>query len=99
MKLEHPELPSFESILNQLNRLVFEGGIDALQKQGLLGGPKDLLSVIRSSVAANRRFIRGCHYGWNLAQHRIAEHVIGYENDRRRLLEEVKIDLRSRSRQ
>jgi hypothetical protein len=99
MKLEHPELPSFEPNLNQLLRLVFEGGIDALQKQGLLGDPKDLLSVIKSSVSANRRFIRGCHYGWNLAQHRIAEHVIGYENDRRRLLEEVKIDLRSRSRQ
>ena len=36
MKLEHRDLTPVEPILSALHRLVFEGGIEALQKAGLL---------------------------------------------------------------
>src|SRR5260370_12997994 len=36
MKLEHRDLTPFELILSALHRLVFEGGIEALQKGTLL---------------------------------------------------------------
>jgi hypothetical protein len=63
--LEHPQLEAFEPILGQLCSLVFEQGIAALQKAALLRDPKDLISVIDANASTFRRFIRGCHYGWD----------------------------------
>lgn len=97
MKLEHPELKPFEPILNELHRLVFEGGIEALQKAGLLSNPEDLMSVI-NDASASRRFLRGCHYGWDLAQRKISGMVIEYENEIRHLKQEMKTKLRERDR-
>lgn len=97
MKLEHSELKPFEPILDGLHRLVFEGGIEALQKADLLRDPEDLMSVI-DDASANRRFLRGCHYGWELAQRKISALVIEYENEIRRLKQEMKAKLRERDR-
>lgn len=48
--LEHPQLAPFEPILRQLWTLVFQQGIEALQKADLLRDPKDLLSVIEDNA-------------------------------------------------
>lgn len=97
--LEHPQLAPFEPILRQLWTLVFEKGIEALQNANLLRDPKDLLSVIEANASANRRLIRGCHYGWDLAQRKICELVIDYELDIRKLKQELKESLRNRNRE
>jgi hypothetical protein len=67
MDLEHSELEPFEPIVQSLYPLVFEYGIAALQKAGQLGKPEDLISVIKENASTFRRFLRGCHYGWDLA--------------------------------
>ena len=95
--LEYPQLEPFEPILKRLCTLVFEEGIEALQKADLLRDPKDLISVIDGNVSAFRRFIRGCHYGWDLAQHKICELVIDYEQQVRKLRQELKGSLRNRN--
>jgi hypothetical protein len=95
--LEYLQLEPFEPILKRLCTLVFEGGIEALQKADLLRDPKDLISVIDGNVSAFRRFIRGCHYGWDLAQHKICELVIDYEQQIRKLRQELKESLRNRN--
>jgi len=97
--LEHPQLEAFEPILGQLCSLVFEQGIAALQKAALLRDPKDLISVIDANASAFRRFIRGCHYGWDLAQHKISDLVIDYEQQVRKLKQELKESLRNRDRE
>ena len=76
--LNHPELPGFEPIIKQLWPLVFESGTQALQKAKLLGGSKDVTRAIDSGPAAFRRFIRGCHYGWDLAQGRLSKLVLAH---------------------
>ena len=96
--LENPQLPAFEPILKQLSILVFERGIEALQKADLLRNPRDLTSVIESDASAKRRFIRGCHYGWDLAQRRIADLVIDYEEQIGKHKEQLKQHLRDRNK-
>ena len=99
MILEHPELSAFEPLLDSLYPLVFEAGIEALQREGLLNKPEDLIPVIKRSVAAYRRFIRGCHYGWDLAQRRMVEHVIDNHGQILHIREALKADLRKRNLQ
>jgi hypothetical protein len=96
--LEHPQLVPFEPILKRICTLVFEQGIEALQKAALLRDPKDLISVIDANASAFRRFIRGCHYGWDLAQHKICELIIDYEQQVRKLRQELKESLRNRNK-
>lgn len=98
-ELEHPQLAPFEPILKRLCTLVFEQGIEALQKADLLRNPKDLNSVIDGNASASRRFIRGCHYGWDLAQHKICALVIDCEQQARRLRQELKENLRNRNKE
>jgi len=94
MDLENPELEAFEPILQHLDRLVFEGGIEALQKVGALGNSQELLSVIKTDPSLNRRFLRGCHYGWNEAQGKIGKLVIQYEDEIRQLRPRLKEERR-----
>src|ERR1700722_14211152 len=97
MELEHPGIEKFEPTLQGLMPLVFEAGISALQKSGQVSAPKDVIKVIEKDRAAYRRFIRGCHYGWDLAQRKIAALLIEYAKRNRVLASEVKTDLRSRN--
>lgn len=99
MKLEHPNLPPFEPVLERIYRLVFEGGIDALQRAGLASSGESVLSVIQQSDGARRRFMKGCHYGWDLAQRRIADLVIESELEIRRMRKDLKASLRNRNKQ
>src|SRR5438034_4910132 len=74
MLLEHPDLPSFEPQLRRITETAFTGGLDALAQAGR--SVKD----IEHDLAAYRRFIRGCHYGFGLAQSHIANAVIDLES-------------------
>src|SRR5205823_4452382 len=98
MRLDHSELPSIEPALERNYRLVFEGGMDALQKAGLLNRQQTVVEVIRDNPAAFRRFVRGCHYAWDLAQRDIAQLVIEHEQRARLLRKQLKIDLRNRNK-
>src|SRR6266446_3442027 len=97
MDLENPELEAFEPVLRHLDRLVFEGGIEALQKVGALGNSQELLSVIKIDPSLNRRFLRGCHYGWNEAQGKIGKLVIQYEDEIRQLRPRLREERRKRN--
>jgi len=97
MELEHEDLERFEPILQGLMPLVFEAGIHALQKAGVLGDPRSLTKVIAGDRSAYRRFIRGCHYGWDLAQRKIALLLVEYSERVRDLTIEIKVDLRARN--
>lgn len=74
MKLEHPALQPFESILIPLLDTAFTSGINALEAVG------KKIEDIKKSESARRRFIRGCHYGYDKAQRRIATLVMDIEN-------------------
>ena len=95
--LQHPDLNDFETILNTLFPLVFEGGIAALQTVGIIRKPDELMEAIETK-STFRRFIRGCHYGWDEAQHRMSELVISYRQQAQKLGKALKEDRRARNR-
>ena len=97
--LDHPQLEPFDGVLKPLHRLVFQGGIEALRNAGLLGDPSDLIKVISNDPAAFRRFIRGCHYSWDLAQRGISKLIIEYEMYGRKVREAMKESLRKRDKE
>ena len=97
--MDHDRLEPFEPILDSLLPLVFEYGIAALQKSGDITDPAQLVQVIKDGKSAHRRFIRGCHYGWELAQRRIAELVISNEEKLRALRDALKMRRRERNRE
>lgn len=82
--LDHPELEPFEPLLRKIHTLAFTGGIDALASRGLT------MKDIEHDESARKRFIRGCHYGYDRAQQQIASAVIGIENARRSLAAEIR---------
>lgn len=73
MLLEHPDLPAFEPQLRRITDKAFTGGLDGLAQAGRS------IADIERDPAAYRRFIRGCHYGFGLAQSQIADAVIELE--------------------
>jgi hypothetical protein len=79
MNFDHTSLPSFEPILLDLHHYAFHAGIDALQERGLLRADSELPYVLRNNPSAVRRFFRGCHYGFDLAQRKVGKLVIEYE--------------------
>jgi len=79
MNLDHPTLPSFEPILIELHQYASHAGIDALQERGLLRADSDLPRVLQDNPTALKRFFRGCHYGFDLAQRKAGRLVIEYE--------------------
>jgi putative SOS response-associated peptidase YedK len=52
-----------------------------------------------ANSSAFRRFIRGCHYGWDVAQHKISNLVIDYEQQVRKLKKELRESLRNRDKE
>jgi len=56
----------FEKTFRDLHWRVFHNGIDALKKEGIIRLDSELLATIKRSSSAFRRFIRGCHYGFDL---------------------------------
>jgi hypothetical protein len=72
--LEHPHLPAFEPQLRRITETAFTGGLDPLTQAGR--SVKD----IEHDLAAYRRFIRGCHYGFGLAQSHLADAVIDLQD-------------------
>ena len=70
MILEHPELDSFEGLLGRITDTAFTGGLQALSRAGRT------VHDTEGDRSAYRRFIRGCHYGFDLAQSHIVSAVI-----------------------
>jgi hypothetical protein len=78
MNFDDPSLEPFEPLVRRLLPHIFESGIDELRKAGIIRDASEL-KVALDDRSTRRRFFRGCHYGWNLAQGRIAELVIEYQ--------------------
>lgn len=73
MNLDHPELEPFEPELKRLLNIAFRSGIESLHSVGLR------LADIERDDSARRRFIRGCHIGYEKAQQRVGQLVIALE--------------------
>lgn len=73
MEINCLELEDFEPILARLLETAFTHGIRALNSAGMN------LERVSGDKAAFRRFVRGCHYGYDLAQREIANRVIRTE--------------------
>jgi hypothetical protein len=84
MILDDKTLPPFEPILNRLYELARRNGILELEKKGY--GQADF----ESNPSVRRQFLRACHYGYDVAQRKIAQLVIEMEGDRRQLTTELK---------
>lgn len=84
MILEDQALSPFEPILDQLFELAQRNGITELEKKGY--GQADF----ENNPSVRREFIRACHYGYDLAQRKIAKLVIAMEGEATRLTAELK---------
>jgi hypothetical protein len=73
MQLEHPDLTAFEPILKQCHEQAHTSGLQALHAAGRR------LEEIKTTRGTHRRFIRGGHYGFDLAQRHIGRHVLEIE--------------------
>jgi hypothetical protein len=72
--LDHPDVqPPFEGQLTRITETAFTGGLEALSQAGRS------ITDIDGDMSAYREFIRGCHYGFGLAQSHIAEAVVELE--------------------
>lgn len=79
MIVEHPGLEGFEPLLNHVVDIAHTSGIQALSQVGLR------LEDIKTSPSTHRRFLRGCHYGFDLAQRHVTKAVIDLEEKARSL--------------
>lgn len=77
--VEHPGLEGFEPLLDRVLDIAHTSGIQALAQAGLR------LDDIKTRPSAHRRFLRGCHYGFDLAQRRVTTAVIDLEEKARSL--------------
>jgi len=71
--VDHAELEPFEPLLSGLMHIAFTSGISSLGSVGFK------MADIYQKDKARRRFIRGCHYGYDKAQQRIGAQVIDLE--------------------
>jgi hypothetical protein len=98
VRLEHQELEPFEPLIAVIRRMIFEYGLNSMISEGLIRNGSELEATIASSSSAHRRFVRACHYGYDLAQRRLVNTVVGYEDQIRRLESEVKDRRRARDK-
>jgi hypothetical protein len=92
MLLDHPELPPFEPILKTITDIAFTSGIKALSSVGYK------VDETKHNPQAMRRFIRGCHYGYDNAQQRTANVILGLDDRFRSVEEELKQKRRERGK-
>lgn len=69
IQLQHPQLSDFEPFLRQCFDIAHTSGIGALTSIG------HKMNEIRKSRGLHRKFIRGCHYGFDLAQRKVGAYV------------------------
>jgi hypothetical protein len=89
MVLDDPALPPFEPILRRLYELAQRNGFSVLEKE------RYTLADFENNQSVRRKFLRACHYGYDLAQRQIAGLVIDMEGEVARLTSELK-ELRRR---
>lgn len=90
MNLDHSNLEPFEPTISQLLAVGHTSGIWELEKKGFR------LPDIEHNSSALRHFIRGCHYGFDLAQRKTAALVIKMEHEIAEAREQLKQLRRSR---
>src|SRR3990170_2626170 len=81
MVVEDPSLEGVEPLLDHLITTAHTSGIQALHQAGLR------LEDIKTSTSAHRRFLRGCHYGFDIAQRHVTRVVVELEEKARNLRE------------
>src|SRR5262249_25552337 len=89
----------FEALFRKVHRDAFHNGLEELKKEGIIRQDSELLTAINTSRSAFRRFIRGCHYGFDRAQKEIANTVAEYEIQVKQLTAELKDARRKRSKE
>jgi hypothetical protein len=72
MFLDDPSLDPFEPVLNGVLNTAFTTGGDILRERGL--SPRAV-----ADPSLRRRFVRACHYGYDLAQREVCRRVIELE--------------------
>lgn len=92
LHLEHPTLVPFEPLLRRVMQDAQTGGLQALAQIGKT--VKDL----GESASIHRRFLRGVHYGFDLAQGRVAAAVIDLDQRSRQAAADRTSDPRERTR-
>lgn len=92
LQLEHPTLDPFEPLLRRVGQDAQTGGLQALAQIGKT--VKDL----PESVSIHRRFLRGVHHGFDLAQGRVATTVIDLDQRSRQVAADRTGDPRERAR-
>ncbi len=89
MEVDCPGLPPFEPFLRHLQSVAHTSGIQAIRSAGRV------MSDLRTSYSAHRCFIRGVHYGFDLAQRMAATFVIERTDKVNHLRAELKIAVKS----
>jgi len=92
MFLDDPSLEPFEPILRGLLDTAFHTGGDVLQERGL--SPQ----AVVGDASLRRRFMRACHYGYDLTQREVCRRVIAIEREIVSLEERVRNARRRRDR-
>jgi hypothetical protein len=87
-----------ESQLREIYRLIFHAGIDAMKKERLLRDNESLFTQLKRP-SFRKRFIRACHYGFDLAQRKICAGVIELAEQTSSLKKELKDARRARDKQ
>src|SRR5260221_5160403 len=75
MILDDPILPPFEPTLNQIFEIAMRNGFSDMEKRGYR------FEDFEHNPSVRKVFIRACHYGYDLAQRKIAALVINMEKE------------------
>jgi hypothetical protein len=84
MILEDPSLQPFEPILRRLYELAHRSGFSMLEME------RYTQADFENNPSVRRRFLRACHYGYDLAQRQTSKHVIAIEEEVARLTADLK---------
>ena len=91
LQLEYPILAPFESLLHRVIQDAQTGGLQALAQVG------KTVNDLEASVSTHRRFLRGVHHGFDLAQGRVATAVIDLNQIRQRVSADRAADAHERT--
>lgn len=92
MNIRHAKLEDFEPMIRKLCKLAFTSGERVLESEGIM------LETLKTDPSARRRFIRGCHYGYDLAQRQAGRIIVELEEKIRSAEEDIKRARRNRER-
>ena len=74
-RIDNLDSDKFEPLFKDIYRLIFHAGIDAMKKERLLTTDESMFARLKDR-SFRRKFIRACHYGFDLAQRKICFNVL-----------------------